>query len=87
MKIMLISAAVIILLAFTSTAKLTGRWESRLADGNILGFIFKPDNSFEGYINKKPFVSGNYTLQENIFSIEGNGCPGIKGIYKINFFQ
>lgn len=89
MKNILISSVIIMLFAFASvTDELTGRWETKPSvKGNITGVVFKPDNSFEGYINKKPFVSGTYTFQDSIFSFVDNGCQGMKGIYKINFFN
>ena len=68
--------------------KLTGRWESQPSPkGNITGVFFKEDNSFEGYINKKPFTSGVYTLENDLFTFTDNGCDGKKGIYKIIFFS
>jgi len=58
-----------------------------LPGGNILGVIFKPDNSMEGYFNKKPLFSGTCTWNNGILSFEDNGCQDIKGIYKIVFFS
>ncbi|HEY6976736.1 MAG TPA: hypothetical protein VH396_10635 [Chitinophagaceae bacterium] len=87
MKIILVFTFTILLLAVTSTDKITGRWESKLPDGNILGVIFKSDNSMEGYFNKKPLFSGTYAWSDSIFSFEDNGCGNIKGIYKIVFFS
>lgn len=88
MKAMLISSAIILLVSFTVTDVLTGRWETKPSPkGNITGVVFKADNSFEGYINKKPFVSGQYTLENDIFSFVDNGCDGKKGVYKIVFFS
>ena len=85
---MLISATIVALVSFTVTDELTGRWETKpSAKGNITGVVFKADNSFEGYINKKPFVSGQYTLENGIFSFTDNGCDGKKGVYKIVFFS
>lgn len=67
--------------------KLTGRWESKpSAKGNVTGVVFKADKSFEGYVNKKPFTSGNYSLEDNVFSFTDNGCEGKLGMYKIIFF-
>jgi hypothetical protein len=76
------------LFAFAAKDKLTGRWESKPSiKGNTTGIVFKPNNSFEGYINKKPFVTGNYTLEDSLFSFVDNGCDGKKGVYKIIFFS
>ena len=63
---------------------LTGSWETKPSvKGNTTGIVFRPDNSFEGYVNKKPFVTGTYTLHNSIFSFVDNGCEGKEGIYKI----
>ena len=46
-----------------------GRWESRPSEkGNVTGVVFKADSSFEGYVNKKPFVTGRYSLQDDVFT-------------------
>ena len=77
-----------IILAFNANDKLTGRWESAPSPaGNVTGVIFKPDFSFEGYINKKPFVTGNYVLKDSLLSFTYNGCEGKEAIYKLIFFS
>jgi len=85
-KLMLYSA-LMILSAFIGANKLIGRWESKPSEkGNVTGVVFK-DSTFEGYVNKKPFVSGAYKLENDIFSFVDNGCAGKRGIYKIVFFN
>ena len=85
---MLISAAIMALVAFTVTDVITGRWETKLSQkGNTTTVVFKSDSSFEGFINKKPFVSGRYTFQDGILSFVDNGCDGKKGVYKGIFFS
>lgn len=75
-------------LPLANADRLTGRWESPPSDkGNVTGVVFKPDYSFEGYINRKPFVSGNYTLKDSIFSFVDNGCEGKQGKYRVIFFS
>ena len=89
MKTILISLATILFTA-SSADNLTGRWESPVSPkGNVTGVVFKDDQTFEGYVNKKPFVSGNYFFNatDSIFTFLDNGCNGITGIYKINFFS
>lgn len=67
---------------------LTGKWQSKPSDkGNVTGVIFKGDNTFEGFVNKKPFVTGQYTLNGDTFSFVDNGCDGKRGIYKLDFFS
>ena len=76
--------------AFTPKDKLTGRWETMPSEkGNITGVVFKADNTLEGYVNKKPFVSGTYQFNpaDSIISFVDNGCDGKRGIYKVMFFS
>ena len=88
MKRVLISALVFALVSFTITEELIGNWESKpSAKGNVTRVVFKSDNSFEGFINKKPFVSGKYTLSDGVLSFVDNGCDGKKGVYKLVFFS
>jgi hypothetical protein len=88
MKIVLIYAAVMASVVLTEKDRLTGRWETKPSSkGNVTGVVFKTDKSFEGYINKKPFTSGTYTLEDDIFTFRDNGCEGVRGVYKIFFFS
>jgi hypothetical protein len=85
MKTVLISLAALL---FIGENKLTGRWESIPAPiGNVTGVVFKNDNTFEGYVNKKPFVTGKYTLEGDVLTFTDNGCDGAKGVYKLNFYS
>jgi len=82
--------AMTLILPFTGNDKLTGRWESKPSEkGNVTGVVFKADNKMEGYVNKKPFVSGTYAFnpEDSTFSFVDNGCNGFRGIYKILFFS
>ena len=77
-------------LSFSGTDTITGRWESKPSvNGNVTGVVFKEDNTYDGYINKKPFVSGTFTYssKDSLFTIEDGGCAEIVGTYKINFFS
>lgn len=88
MKTIIILIALTFPLAFTAADKLTGRWESKPSvNGNVTGVVFKENIAFEAYVNKKPFTSGSYTLQHNIFTFTDNGCQGMTGVYKILFFS
>ncbi|SIO50972.1 hypothetical protein [Chitinophaga niabensis] len=85
MKTVLIA---LVSLLFIGENKLTGRWESAPApNGNVTGLVFKKDNTFEGYVNKKPFVTGKYTLEGDILTFTDNACDGAQGVYKINYFS
>ena len=90
MKTIAISFATLLLFAFMPTDSLTGRWESQPSvNGNVTGVVFKTDKSFEGYVNKKPFVSGtySYSAEDSVFTLQDNGCNGITGTYQIIFFS
>ena len=87
MKKLLIAATMFALISFTITGQLTGTWETQVSpNGNVTRVVFKSDNTFEGFINKKPFVTGNYKFENDILSFVDNGCEGKKGVYKIVFF-
>ena len=88
MKVLL--CILIMLAALSEKNLLTGRWESRPSEkGNVTGVVFKERGVLEGYINKKPFVSGTYTFdtKDSILSFVDNGCNGAKGVYKVLFFS
>src|SRR5687768_2693743 len=88
MKKLLLAAPLLMLFSFVLTDALTGRWESKPSiKGNVTTVIFTEDNTFEGFINGKAFVSGSYTLKDSIFSFVDNGCDGKSGTYKLDFFS
>ena len=80
----------ILLLAFDEKDMLTGRWESRPSEkGNVTGVVFKKDGVLEGYVNKKPFVTGTYKFNaaDSVLTFTDNGCNGARATYKITFFS
>ncbi len=88
MKMITIWMAVAI--SFSSITNLTGRWETKPSEkGNITGVVFKTDNTYEGYINKKPFVSGTYAFNDadSIITMHEGSCNGVTAMYKVNFFS
>ena len=86
MKSMLIAAAIMLLPVLKN--KLEGRWESKPSvNGNVTGVVFKSDSTFEGYVNRKPFVTGKYTFEDDVFTFTDNGCNGAKGEYRVIFFS
>ena len=87
-KTVIASAAILLAFIFSDNDVLTGRWESKPSkNGNVTGVLFKADNTMEGYINRKPFVSGSYTIQDNVITVLDNGCVNVKGTYKLLFFS
>lgn len=88
MKILLISVAALLYAWTAGEDTLIGRWESPRSDkGNVTGVVFKTDSTFEGYVNKKPFVTGKYTLENDVFTMVDNGCDGKPGSYRVIFFS
>lgn len=88
MKVILLFVIAVAGTAALEKDRLTGRWESKPSvKGNVTGVVFKTDNSFEGYVNKKPFTTGTYSLDDDIFTFTDNGCEGKQGVYKIIFFS
>lgn len=88
MRIIAIYVIAIVALAFNEKDKLTGRWQTKPSvTGAVTGIVFMPDNTFEGYVNRKPFVTGKYRVQDSLFSFTDNGCNGAEGIYKMIFFS
>jgi hypothetical protein len=88
MKSMMLTLVMAMTVAFTPADKLTGKWETKPSEkGNVTGIVFKSDNTFEGFVNRKPFVTGTYTLGDSIFSFVDNGCEGKRGVYKVIFFS
>jgi hypothetical protein len=89
MKIMII-ATIVFALAAAEPNPLLGRWETKPSPkGNVTALHMKADSSFEGYFNKKPFVSGTYTFieKDSIMSFVDNGCNKARGNYKVIFFS
>src|SRR5438105_176050 len=88
MKMMLFSAIALLAFAILPDNKLTGRWETKPSvTGTVTGVIFKTDGTLEGYLNKKPFTTGQYTFSNDTLSFTDNGCDGKRGVYRIIFFS
>lgn len=84
MRTILFTAITVIIGGFVSEDFLTGRWETKPSvNGNVTSVLFRPDGTFDGFINKKPFTTGTYTLKDSIFTFTDNGCGGTEGVYKI----
>jgi hypothetical protein len=87
MKTFFFSSLLVLLFGLKPEDKLTGRWESRSETGAVTGVVFKTDNSFDSYLNRKHFVSGTYTLNDSLFTIQDDGCKGLEGVYRISFYS
>lgn len=88
MKIMIIAVVALTLAAASDPNPLVGRWETKPSPkGNVTGLYMKADSSFEGFFNKKPFVTGTYTYRDSLLSFVDNGCNGARGLYKVIWFS
>lgn len=88
MRTIIFISLAIALGSFMSEDFLTGRWETKISEkGNVTSIVFKPDNTFEGFINRKPFTTGKYTLKDSVLSFTDNGCGGSEAVYKLKLFS
>lgn len=88
MKILLMCAGIGLFSFSLNNSPISGRWMTKPSDkGNVTSVEFREDNTFDGFINRKAFVSGTYTLQDSILSFVDNGCEGKRGVYKTIFFS
>lgn len=89
MKTVILASAIFIsciVWAFTfQQKKIAGRWETKMPNDMVAGIVFKSDNTFQGYINKKVFVAGSYDLKDDNITFFDNSCAG-KGTYRLSFF-
>lgn len=72
------------------TNLLVGRWEySSRQQGSPFKLlaIFRTNGTFDGFINKKEFVSGAYHMKHDTLYISDPTCNArYDGIYKVEFF-
>lgn len=88
MKFLFISICMLFLVNSDNPDKLKGRWQSKASpSGSVTSIYFPGDTTFEGFVNRKPFVTGTYTVTDSLFSFVDNGCDGKRGIYKLIFFS
>lgn len=88
---LLFLALAAVAISFTAKPnKLEGRWESKqqTPDGPfILLAIFHANNTYDGFINGKAFVTGGYTVTNDTMKISDALCnANYQGTYKLKFF-
>ena len=87
-KKLIIGSILLTLAAHPGKTDILGRWKTNPSEkGNVTTVIFKSDNHFDGFVNKKPFVTGNYQYQYAELNFIDNGCEGKTGRYKVIFFS
>jgi len=85
---MIIGSLLLILSARLGKKDIVGRWKTNPSDkGNVTMVNFKADNHFDGFVNKKPFVTGTYQYEYPELYFIDNGCEGKTGRYKVIFFS
>lgn len=79
-----LSAAV----SVTPPNKLAGRWQTpKFSDGSVLMAIFRENGTFDGFVNGKAFVNGQYYVREDTLGMADASCgAGYYGTYRMNFF-
>jgi hypothetical protein len=93
-KFSLLSISIVILLSTLSfiidTNPLVGKWEySSTYQGSPykLLAIFRNNGTYDGFINKKEFVSGTYHINHDTLYIADPTCNAkYEGKYKVEFF-
>ena len=88
-KAFLIPLGVLILVAasFTdSPNKLVGHWQTVSPRGAVLLAVFRPDGSFDGFIDGKAFVSGKYSVRQDTLRMSDASCNvNYYGTYHLGF--
>jgi hypothetical protein len=85
--------ASLILLALTAAAlapanPLVGRWQKKFPNGDVLLASFRPDGTYDLFVNSKAFVSGQYTLKQDDFAVSDGHCNlTYFGTYKVRFYS
>lgn len=74
--------------AFTDPINpMAGRWQQRFSSGAMMLVNFRPDGTYDAFVNKKAFVSGKYHVRQDTVSISDESCnPDYYGTYKLHFF-
>jgi len=85
--------ALALLTAFTinnASSPIQGRWEfNSVFQGQPFSFlvIFRANGNYDGFLNKKAFVSGKYQMMHDTLYISDPICNSdYKGTYKVEFF-
>jgi hypothetical protein len=73
--------------AFTApTNPLLGRWQLKFSNGDVLLANFRPDGSFDGFVNGKAFANGKYAVKQDVFIISDGQCNlNYFGSYTLRF--
>jgi len=86
-------ASILLSTAFTikdGENSILGRWElNSIFDHQAFSFliVFRPTGKYDGFLNKKAFVSGTYEMKHDTLYIADPICNiDYKGTYRVEFF-
>lgn len=66
--------------------KLVGRWQPKTPPGVSVVTAFRPDNTFDVFVNSKTFVSGQYWFRHDTLAVSDPICgKEYYGLYSIAF--
>jgi hypothetical protein len=89
MKKALFSSLLLLTLTVAAIAPsnpLVGRWQKKFPNGDVLLASFRPDGTYDLFVNSKAFVSGKYTLKQEDFTVSDGHCNlNYFGTYKVRF--
>jgi len=75
---------------FNDESPIVGRWElNSVFQGQPFSFlvVFRSTGNYDGFLNKKTFVSGTYQMKHDTLYISDPICnSNYKGTYKVEFF-
>jgi hypothetical protein len=75
--------------AFTAPSNpLVGRWQHKLPGGDTMLANFRPDGTYDVFVNNKTFVSGKYWVKQDVFALSDGHCNmSYFGTYKLGFYS
>jgi len=84
----------LVLFAFTAAVSstpsnpLVGRWQHKFSNGDVVLTNFRPDGSFDAFVNGKAFANGQYTVKQDVFTVSDAQCGlNYTGSYKASFYS
>ncbi len=67
---------------------MVGRWQHKFANGDVLLANFRPNGSFDAFVNGKAFANGKYAVKQDVFTISDGQCDlNYTGSYALRFFS
>jgi hypothetical protein len=64
---------------------MVGRWQQQI-NGVTLQFNFRPDGSYDGFVNGKSYLTGRYYVRQDTIGVTDGKCnPAYFGTYRLKF--